>query len=357
MEYYIFVTKACNLDCRYCYIKELGSSRKTPNYDLSKLIDFILLTSKKFSIEPVAIFYGGEPLLYQSFIKRFIELSRGTGIRYILHTNGLLLDKIDNYLLTNLNKIFVSIDGDKKIHDQFRGYGTFEKIIRNVQRIRSKFDGEILARITLPICQTCSLYNSVLNIVDLFDGLFWQIENLLKPKDTTTLNIFKKNYSHDLCRLVDYWIKNIENGIPKNIIPLRVVLNSLIFKKEHKFLRCGFGTNIVAIDTDGRCYYCDEFLGNENFKLGDIENGITFNKEITCDKLNSCCSSCEIRNVCAGRCVRSLLFSSPEVFSFYCECTKMLVKCLDKIKGRDLLEKGKITKDWLETPCYNEEIP
>jgi organic radical activating enzyme len=44
------------------------------------------------------IFYGGEPLLNQEFIKRLIEDTRGNGLRYLLHTNGSLLNQIDRFV-------------------------------------------------------------------------------------------------------------------------------------------------------------------------------------------------------------------------------------------------------------------
>ncbi len=169
MEWYIFVTKDCNLTCSYCSIPGIrkgymGGPVSKPTYGVSDLINCILRDrknreqrihelhveneyEKKGIIEDTIVFYGGEPLLNQEFIKEFIQKSkeRLDDLTYVLQTNGTFLDETDPYILENLDLIMVSVDGTKEIHDRHRkfpdGRGSYDIIMKNVKWLRSLRDG------------------------------------------------------------------------------------------------------------------------------------------------------------------------------------------------------------------------
>ena len=125
------VTQDCNFRCSYCDYSCGNDNfhRKHNNTNMSeetamKAIAFF----KKHSLDQDRInisFYGGEPLMNYSLIKKCIETVNkefaGKHISYNLTTNGLLLngEKVI-YLIDNNVNITVSLDGPRKVHDKNR---------------------------------------------------------------------------------------------------------------------------------------------------------------------------------------------------------------------------------------------
>jgi len=142
------VTEQCNLRCFYCIYSgkfpwRRRHSSKTMNWSCAKrAIDFYLVHSKD-NPTPALTFYGGEPFLNFSLIKKCITYIRDKGgkLHFGVTTNGTLLDEtIINFLIKNDVRLTISLDGPKEIHDRYRksiqGNGSYDKIIANLQRIR-----------------------------------------------------------------------------------------------------------------------------------------------------------------------------------------------------------------------------
>lgn len=317
MDYYIITNKDCNLRCLYCYRKkQLQKNTKPSKQLLRDTAHFIL--SYPSSIKKV-VFHGGEPLLTQDIIKELICLMKGHNVTYNLYTNGTLLETIDFEIL-KINYITISIDGVEKIHNKFRGENTFRTIINNLIKIRPKFKGHIMARITLALDPETSLWDSISGLLDsgLFDSITWQIENTSKFYNSEDLNRFIKRYEKDISRLFDYWMAHISSGKILNILPIQAIINSLLLNENHKNFRCGCGSDLIFIDlTDkGQCYACDELIDVNQFKIGNIYSGINFPDILRHTTLNKDCSFCEIKYICGGRCLRSCSIFPKERFLF-----------------------------------------
>ena len=99
------------------------------------------------------------------------------GLDYWLYTNGLALNSAPIDILSAMQLILVSIDGDKKAQEQYRGIGTYETIIQNISKIRSQISVPILARVTVE--ETTDLYKSITTLLKLVDHVYWQIEMLI----------------------------------------------------------------------------------------------------------------------------------------------------------------------------------
>lgn len=90
--------------------------------------------------KPFIGFYGGEPLLAFSLIRKIVEYAEtvflGKEIKFFITTNATLLtEEISKFLLDHNFRVTFSIDGPKKVHDQNRifpdGRGTFDKVMEN----------------------------------------------------------------------------------------------------------------------------------------------------------------------------------------------------------------------------------
>lgn len=148
------VTQSCNLRCKYCIYSEdinmhqRSHSTKKMSWDVAKKsIEF--LRDHSIDSERVNIgFYGGEPLLCFPLIKKAIiyakEIFAGKILTFAITTNGTLLNsEIIEFFAQEDVHLTISLDGPKSIHDKNRvfadGRGSFDTVIRNLERIRQRF--------------------------------------------------------------------------------------------------------------------------------------------------------------------------------------------------------------------------
>ncbi len=355
MEYFIYTTKDCNLNCTFCSnAQKRKSMAKAPN--AKQTADFVLRDSmERKNADNTVVFFGGEPLLNQKFMLDFVKQANGKKLRYIAYTNGTLLDKLCRPLLDRLDVLFVSIDGNHCAQDTQRGKGTFEKIIRNMYKIRSSFAGQTVAR--LCFLPEYSIYSSVLGVVNWFDHVHWQIENPLSEKNNS--QEWLEKYSGDLDLLIEFWISHLQKGIVKNIIPFQAISHSIISNEIQQGFRCGAGKSIMAISTSGKCFVCDDLVEREEFHIGDIQQGIN-NKKMHNLAVNTFCSECNIQHLCGGRCLRAWREFKHQT-RYYCRATKMLVEKIQKQAPliKELLENKTIPQQALKNPLskFTEQIP
>lgn len=118
----VMCTYACQLACNYCEVKQ--STSFMPLDNLYKAIDLLLTTQSK---ECQLRFWGGEPLLRWEFIRKGIlygeqrAREKDKKIRFMITTNGLLLDKEKiGFLLRHPAEIMFSLDGDKETNKTHR---------------------------------------------------------------------------------------------------------------------------------------------------------------------------------------------------------------------------------------------
>lgn len=352
MEYYIITTKACNLGCVYCY-------RNRDPRESSKPTEQLILDAAKYIVsqphtEKKVTFHGGEPLLAQDVIKKMISSMEGQGIQYVLYSNGTLLETVDPWILENLDYLTISIDGEQKVHDRYRGSGTFSTIMNNLSKIRKKFKGHIIGRMTLVIDNDVSLWKGVSEILKsgYFDSVTWQLENTAEIYEENYLAKFIKSYDDDTSELIDYWVKGVSKGNILNILPIQGAFKSIILNEKEDNFICGCGSDLVFIDltNGGKCYACDELIDSNKFELGDIYKGISFPTNLKPAKLNKECSLCDIIHICRGRCLRSCLTFPEERFRFYCKTVNILIRKAESVLPdiKRLIDDGTIS---LEKIC------
>lgn len=364
--YYLYVTNNCNLSCKYCDGVNIERNlRKIQNNKIGakKLVSFIINDKVSQDEEKVLIFFGGEPLLAQSYIEKVIEeyrrsSSNGNKLKFMIQTNGTLLDKMSRFVAENLDHIFVSLDGEKINNDEFRGQGTFSRIMKNFFNFKEKTKAITTARITLS--QSGSVLGSTLGLIQYFDNVFWQIEN--SPYIFSNMDSFKKRYRKEIKTLLDYWMENLRNGNMVNIIPLQAVVESFLTGKENRTFRCGSsGSGQVYIDLEGNCYVCDKLMNKKEFMVGNIYDGVSSEDKFLHTELNSECKRCRIKFICGGRCLPQVLLYPKEKFRFYCENTKILVKEVEKRlpEIRHLINKGVIDESKFDNSVIEltEQIP
>lgn len=319
MEYYIVTTRNCNMKCKYCIY---GDAQPDPSTqvapDAEGIARFIEQDSRGNEERPVIVFYGGEPLLAQEVIKDIIDRTSFMSPDFFMYTNGLLLDRVDAKITKNVSHVLVSCDGDRRAHDRQRHAGSYDRILGNVRQFRKTFSGSVVARITLTA--GVSVFDAVRNILEEFDGVFWQHVSAKELEDTADID----RYRAEVCALVDYWIESLKHGKVLNIYPIQAIVKNLISGEGERGYRCGVGTSLRVISADGDVYLCDEMIKHHDGRIGGIASGI----DAVCavpDQTRNRCGGCEVRDLCGGRCLYSHKYYSAERVQQYCEKTKALI--------------------------------
>lgn len=334
MHYHIILTDECDSRCRYCYEKSFkefdnGLDKKfkfcfpkeieEPN--LKKLKEFILEDS-----EAVIIFYGGEPLLKIDLIKKIID---EIPAKFRMQTNAKLLHLLTINYLNKIDKILVSIDGTQERTNFNRGKGTFEKVMKNLDKIKKEgYSGEIIARMTVDqdfpdlLEQVKFLYNEG------FNSIHWQIDVGFYKFDFNEEKIkkFFKIYNENIKQLIGFWIGEVEKGKVPKFYPFLGITESLL-KNEKTKLRCGAGHSGYAITLDGKIVACPIMNYIEDFKAGNLETLPKNLKKFSCDEE---CSHCDYYNLCGGRCLywRKAKLWPKEGDEMICNSIKFLINKL-----------------------------
>lgn len=348
MLYIIFLTGVCNLRCKYC-----GGT--IPDYVMPHEVQYSIQELKDFISQdenPSIAFYGGEPLLRIDLMKKIMDEIDAE--HYILQTNGLLLHKLDEDYISKFSTILVSIDGRKEITNFYKGEGVYERVIKNVQRIKPIYENELIARMVAT--QKTDIYHDVLHLLNLnvFTHVHWQIDAVWSPEGIwEDFAGWIKRYNDGITKLVNHWVDEMKNGRVLGVVPFLGVLKALL-GYPNTSPPCGSGVNSFAIATDGKilaCPICPDLNWNV---LGDL--GSDPNKLPKLEILEPC-RSCEYLAVCGGRCLffnRERLWGD-EGFKLVCSTAVHLIREIERVKPdiMSLVERGKIDFDDLIYPKFN----
>jgi uncharacterized protein len=153
----ILLTYDCNLDCHYCFQRELrkggqlseGRGRMSPEFVSDLFTQHFKELFPDVPYNQITLtLYGGEPILppNRPTIERLLELSKNNPIgKLSAITNGTQIESMLNLFGPGpgrINHVQISLDGDREAHDEsrvsIRRAPTFDLILSNVQRLLKK---------------------------------------------------------------------------------------------------------------------------------------------------------------------------------------------------------------------------
>jgi MoaA/NifB/PqqE/SkfB family radical SAM enzyme len=114
-------THRCNLHCVYCDKAGL----RGPQMATEAALDLIDQLAEAGTLS--VCFDGGEPLVHPG-IESMVRRAKQRGLRVSMSTNGHLLPTRPG-VLNFVDKIKISIDGTREIHDVGRGTGSFDRAL------------------------------------------------------------------------------------------------------------------------------------------------------------------------------------------------------------------------------------
>ncbi|MDP3918778.1 MAG: TIGR04084 family radical SAM/SPASM domain-containing protein [Nanoarchaeota archaeon] len=351
MFYHLIMHTNCNLSCKYCDKEEFIPY--TDDYELCmpEKVQYSVEDLQNFvTKEDYLTFYGGEPLLAVDEIKQIMDNVECKG--FMIQTNGLLLPKLEDYV-SKMHTVIVSIDGNEEVTDKNRGKGVHKKVMENVDWLKERFNGELIARMT--ISNGTNVNEQVRWLLDHgFKSVHWQLDALFYEQENSD---WLGEYNGQISELMDYWVSEMEKGKVVKLYPFLVVMDSLL-KNEKSLLRCGSGHSNFTITTQGKVAPCPIMSEMKKYYCGDI-----YSKEIKKINVKEPCISCEILDKCGGRCLYSNLTQlwGEKGFNKVCSTIKYLIKELEnnKPKVEELIKNKIISLEDFKHLKYNgvEVIP
>lgn len=363
MEYYIFVTHRCNMACTYCSagnaVTTNPAAKTLTPFQVRRIAQYIredINARRSDAEENRIVFFGGEPLLACDTMRDLLQATIDLRASYCLYTNGLALNQVPLDILSAMNYIFVSFDGDKNSHEQHRGTRTYDRIVNNLIEIKRKVSLPLIGRLTVE--ESTNLYKSVTTMLDLCDHVYWQIVN--KPCFENPQR-FVQNYESGIEQLFTLWLNTLRRGKILNLIPFEAVANSLLngLDSEPLSFRCACGTEFQAIDIDGTVYGCDEYVGTSEARLGHIDDGapLSLNYQSHQD-LNPDCQGCKNSLICLGRCRKMLQSFDKVQIQIYCRLTNFLIDLVrDNLEEIEKALQDNGLEEIYISPPITEEIP
>ena len=109
---------------------------------------------------------------------------------------------------------------------------------------------------------------------------------------------------------------------------------------------CGSGTEYVAVTPTGDLYPCHQFVGEPDYYMGNIYDGIT-NPKVT-EKFKKCnaysrqeCKNCWARLYCSGGCAANAYHATGDIEGIYeygCELFKKRIECALMLQVAEQME-------------------
>ena len=344
----LHIAHDCNLACRYCFAGEgeYKGDRSLMSLEVGKkALDFLVANSgNRRNLE--VDFFGGEPLMNFDVVKelvaygRELEKTHDKHFRFTLTTNGVLLrDDVIEFANKEMDNIVLSIDGRKEVHDHMRpfknGKGSYDFILDKFKKVaESRNQQKYYVR------GTFTHYNLdfVKDVLSLADEGFEQISVepvVAGPEEPYAI---REEDIPQICEgydeLAKEMLKRKKEGRGFNFFHYMIDLSGgpCVYKR---LSGCGSGTEYLAVTPWGDLYPCHQFVGEEEFCLGNVDDGIV-NTEMR-DTFKLCnvyakeeCRNCFAKFYCSGGCAANAYPCHQDINKPYeigCELQRKRVEC------------------------------
>lgn len=349
----LHIAHDCNLKCRYCFAGkgEYQGEKALMSLETGKrALDFLMENSgNRRNLE--VDFFGGEPLMNWDVVKQLVRYGRSKEeenhkkFRFTLTTNGVLLnDDIIEFLNQEMSNVVLSIDGRKEVNDYMRpavnGKGSYDVILPKFQKVAKTRDQKNYYVRGTFTHHNLDFAEDVLHLADLgFEQI--SVEPVVSPPEE------------------DYAIK--EEDLPKILEEYDRLAKAMLERKKagqgfhffhfmidltggpcvaKRLSGCGSGTEYLAVTPWGDLYPCHQFVGNEDFLMGNVWEGVK-QTELR-DSFKECsvyskpkCQDCFAKFYCSGGCAaNSYNFhgSINDAYDIGCELQRKRVECAIMLK-------------------------
>ncbi len=344
----LHIAHDCNLRCKYCFAStgDFGTGRKLMPFETGKAaIDFLL--EKSVGRENLDVdFFGGEPLMNFEVVKEIVAYARSKEKEYGKHfdftitTNGMLLnDENIDFINQEMHNVVLSLDGRKEVNDRMRtrvdGSGSYDKILPNFKKlVEKRGDKEYYVR------GTYTKYNLDFSedVMHIYEAGFDQIsvEPVMEKPEieyALTEEDLERIYQ-EYDRLTERLSEVRKEGGFINFFHFMIDLNQgpCVVKRLRG---CGSGNEYVSVTPDGDIYPCHQFVGMEEYKMGNLSDG-TFREDIKKEFASThvyskpACQDCWAKFYCSGGCNANNYIYNGDIHKAYelsCKIQRKRLEC------------------------------
>lgn len=352
----LHIAHDCNLACKYCFAEEgeYHGRRALMSYEVGKkALDFLIANSgtrRNLEVD----FFGGEPLMNWQVVKDLVAYGReqekihNKNFRFTLTTNGVLVnDEVMEFCNKEMGNVVMSIDGRKEVHDHMRpfrkGAGSYDLVVPKFQKwAESRNQDKYYARGTFTH-YNLDFSKDVLNLADLgfkqisVEPVVGSDEEEYALREEDLPEIFAE---YD--KLAAEMVKRYHTDKEFNFFHFMLDLTGgpCVAKR---LSGCGSGTEYLAVTPWGDLYPCHQFVGEEKYLMGNVDEGLK--RTDIRDEFKECnvyskekCRNCFAKFYCSGGCAaNSYKFhgSINDAYDISCELERKRVECAIMIKAAE----------------------
>ncbi len=325
-------TYSCNLACPYCYQGQDKHIEKMDFGGVERVLYFLdhVTTDGKNNdaINKVSIsLYGGEPMMDKEAIEVFctgayaIAHDYELPVSFDMTTNLTLLDdKMISLIKKYKIAIQVTIDGPKYYHDKKRiyrsGLGTFDDIIKNLQRLKENgLSNQVTIRVNVDKDTIDYAEEAFLSVKDYSPTIYFSVVRHYKGAN---------DCHKGLC-------------VPENLYSSFITRTNEILKKHGRSVYRQFGKrtpctlvtpNKYYIDCKFDVYGCDSLVNHPECRIGMLDKDGHLNltnfyyRQMAATAIRTVkCQGCKWMPMCGGGCpAEAYINSGRNDGKLECQC-------------------------------------
>ncbi len=338
----------CNLRCIYCFAGTgpFGGSRELMSDEVGRAaLDFLVHSSgarRNLEVD----FFGGEPLLNFPVVQKLVayghqlEKEHDKVFRFTLTTNATLLTpEVQEFLNREKIAVVLSIDGRQQVNDHARPYGdgsgSYHDIVPDMLRFAaSRGHDNYYVRGTYTR-RNLDFASDVAHLAELGFRHLSMEPVVGSPEENYTLR--QEDLPQLLSeyeRLAAYYVEQHKAGRPFTFFHFNLSLDHGPCAIK-RVTGCGAGYDYLAVTPSGELYPCHQFVGQPEWLIGNLAQGITrmdISRQFQQVNLYSKpeCVSCWARFFCSGGCMAHAWFANgdftkPEALA--CALQKKRLEC------------------------------
>ena len=314
MELTLFVDHQCNLRCTYCYNGEKFSRRMSREV----LAEAARLALGKARDVLHVSFFGGEPLLHPDFIEEAVHLfereaprvAPGLALRFIMNTNGTLLDERAIRIMSAPRQFLVnvSLDGAPEVHDKVRltagGKGTYDAVERGLRTLRAAGIPYQLLSVVGP-WGARSLGRTVATALALDPEKAQLSIDYRAPWTEESLEWLREG----LRDAGDAWMAAFRAGKAIPLNPMHGKILAHLHGGMPCASRCLLANGELTVAPTGNLYPCGQMVGEDDddtLVIGHVSTGVDPARvgrlQAARDRIDETCGECEVVDRCQSQC-------------------------------------------------------
>lgn len=338
------ISHGCTLKCSYCYLS--AGYHKKEMMSKERFLEILKFLAKNNSGNVTFYFAGeGEPTLNFNLLKQIPKLCKEFGFEnshFEITTNGTLLSSsVIKFFEEEKFTVAISLDGDKE-NDSKRVFlnntPSFPLVIKNILTLKKTRIKFACKATIMPenknIVQMFTFFED--NEIPFYHGFATRAFNdSYLPQIEDVNNNLKQQFS----LLVDYYVSRIKNN---KYVYARKLIEDIrrIQCKTTSYTGCSAGINSFYFNLKGDIYVCSSHNSCKELCVGNIHNGIDYEK---IDKHNfypkevdryEKCKDCWLRHLCSGSCIAAKWLESKDTTipsAYHCALNKVYWEAIIRI--------------------------